>query len=227
VGLGLASVIFLFIQTYSLVRSSIQQGENVHSNIVKNILYSSYTNFFNRVPKGRILNRLSRDIKQLDEVVALSLSNTLLRFVQFLTGLVLMVYSSTPFVLIPAAGICILFYAVRRYFVGCFHQVIRLEKVSNSPVVTGFTTMIGGLTTIRAYRQQQHFLIKQAAVLDNNKKAMLNKLGLEHWFELVTAYLIFILNATCVGYAIFSSGGSSAGFGLLLISMVLTNEEVY
>jgi ATP-binding cassette, subfamily C (CFTR/MRP), member 1 len=127
----------------------------VHSSIVKQLLYSSYTNFFNRVPVGRILNRLGKDIRQLDEVIGLSLSTCLLCFFQFLSGAILMIYASSAYVLIPVAVICFIFYLLRRYYVACFHQVIRMEKVTNSPVVTGFTTAVGGMSTIRAYRKER------------------------------------------------------------------------
>jgi ATP-binding cassette, subfamily C (CFTR/MRP), member 1 len=155
IGLGLSSMIFLFIQTYSLVVSSVHQGGKVHSSILKQLLYSSYTNFFNRVPMGRILNRLGKDIRQLDETIGLSLSTCLLYFFQFLSGIILMVYSSSAYVLIPVAVICFIFYLLRRYFVTCFHQVIRMEKVTNSPVVSGFTTAVGGLTSVRAYGKKR------------------------------------------------------------------------
>jgi ATP-binding cassette, subfamily C (CFTR/MRP), member 1 len=148
-------MVFLFIQTYSLVLSSVQQGESVHSSIAKQVLYSSYTNFFNRVPVGRILNRLGKDIRQLDEIIGLSLSTCLLYFVQFLSGITLMVYASSAYVIIPFVVICFIFCLLRRYFVGCFHQVIRMEKVTSSPVVTGFTTAVGGLATIRAFKKEK------------------------------------------------------------------------
>lgn len=203
--------------------SSINQGKTVHNSIVKQLLYSSYTEFFNRVPKGRILNRLGKDIRQLDEIVGLGFSSCLLYFVQFLSGVILMVYSSSAFLLIPTFVVCVIFYGIRRLFVNCYHQVIRLEKVANSPVITGFTTMISGLTTIRAYQQQHFFLEAHAKNLDENKKMTFNKCGLECLFELAMTILIFVLNASCIGYVMFSNSSTSSSFGLLLISMVLAN----
>jgi ABC-type multidrug transport system fused ATPase/permease subunit len=223
VGLALSSMVFLFIQTYSLVISSVQQREKMHSSILKQLLYSSYTNFFNRVPMGRILNRLGKDIQQLDEVIGLSLSTCLLSFVKFVSGVIIMIYASSAYVIIPVAVICFIFYLLRRYFVGCFHQVIRMEKVTNSPVVTGFTTAVGGLTTVRAYRKEEYFMEMQAKCLDDNNKAVFNKYGLESWYMIAMSCLMFILNTVCIGIAMFSKSSTSSSFGLLLVSMILAN----
>jgi ATP-binding cassette, subfamily C (CFTR/MRP), member 1 len=216
-------MLFLFIQTYSLVLSSVQQGESVHNSIAKQVLYSSYTNFFNRVPVGRILNRLGKDIRQLDEVIGMSLSTCLLYFFQFLSGIIIMIYASSPYVLIPIAVICFIFYHLRRYFVGCFYQLIRMEKAANSPLITGFTTAVGGLTSLRAYRKEEHFIEMQAKCLDEYKKAMLNRYGLECWFAVVMCCLLFVLNSVCVGIGMFSKGSTSSSFGVLLISMIIAN----
>jgi ABC-type multidrug transport system fused ATPase/permease subunit len=149
---------------------------------MKHILYSSYTNFFNRVPIGRIINRLSKDLKELDEIVGKSLSMCLIYFVQLLSAMTLMIYCSTYFASIPLVTIFVLTYFIRKYYKSALHQVIRLEKISNSPVVSGFTTAVTGLTTIRAYKQEASFIEMQAHRLDENKKILFNKFGLEAWF---------------------------------------------
>jgi ABC-type multidrug transport system fused ATPase/permease subunit len=56
---------------------------------------------------------------------------------------------------------------------------------------------------------------------------MLNRFGLEGWFEVVSSCLIFVMNAVCIGIGMFSKNASSSSFGLLLISMILANEQMY
>jgi ABC-type multidrug transport system fused ATPase/permease subunit len=219
----IGSTIFVFINVCVLVISSIQQGREVHSSIIKRVLYSSYTNFFNRVPIGRILNRLGRDVKEIDEVVGTSLRSSLLYFVQILSALALIIYSSTYLAFISFVCIFAICFFIRKYYVSALHQITRLEKITNSPVVSGFTTVVGGLTTVRAYKQENYFLEMQAQYLDENKKMLLNKYGLEAWFELMLMCIIFGLNAFCIGYGMFSSTSTSSSFGLLLLSLLNIN----
>lgn len=130
------------------------------------------------MPIGRIINRLSKDIKDLDEVIGASLGYCLLYFVQILSGLILVVYSSTYFALIPVFIMTVASYFLRKHYVLALHQTSRLEKITNSPLVSGFTTAVNGLTTIRAFKQENYFLERQALLLDENKKMVMNKYGL-------------------------------------------------
>jgi ABC-type multidrug transport system fused ATPase/permease subunit len=65
-GLTLSSNIFIFLQALVLTFAGVRQGRNVHNNIIKGLLYADLIRFFNRVPLGRILNRLNKDLKELD-----------------------------------------------------------------------------------------------------------------------------------------------------------------
>jgi ABC-type multidrug transport system fused ATPase/permease subunit len=227
IGFSIGSILFIFIEIYVLLISNIYQGREVHSTIIKRVLYSSYTNFFNRVPIGRILNRLGRDIKELDEIVGISLNYCFLYFVQILSSISLIIYSSTYFAFIPLVIVFVIFFFLRRYYVRALHQITRLEKITNSPVISGFTTVVSGLTTVRAYKQENYFLEMQAKYLDENKKMLFNKYGLEAWFELMLIYVIFGFNVFCVGYGMFSSSSTSSSFGLLLLSLLNVNELIY
>lgn len=46
-----------------MVFSSNSQGKKVHDKLMKSLLYASLSNFFNRVPIGRIVNRLTKDLR--------------------------------------------------------------------------------------------------------------------------------------------------------------------
>jgi len=46
-----------------MIMSSAQQGMTVHKSMIKGLLYASLSNFYNRVPVGRIINRLTKDLR--------------------------------------------------------------------------------------------------------------------------------------------------------------------
>lgn len=64
--LSIFSNLFIFFRAYTLVRSGAKQGERVHRGMMKSLLYASLSNFYNRVPVGRIINRLTKDLRELD-----------------------------------------------------------------------------------------------------------------------------------------------------------------
>jgi len=57
------SVILFGIRSFILFFSGIKQGKIIHKKMIRSLLYASINNFYNRVPIGRILNRLSKDLR--------------------------------------------------------------------------------------------------------------------------------------------------------------------
>jgi ATP-binding cassette subfamily C (CFTR/MRP) protein 1 len=60
---AISATIFSGTQSYILVISGIKQGRTIHKQVIKALLYTSLTKFYHRVPMGRILNRLSKDLR--------------------------------------------------------------------------------------------------------------------------------------------------------------------
>ena len=61
------SNVFVFLHSIIAVKSSLKQGKLVHTNMIKGLIYASLTNFFNRIPEGRIVNRITKDLTEIDE----------------------------------------------------------------------------------------------------------------------------------------------------------------
>ena len=121
--------------------------------MIKNLLYASLGNFYNRVPTGRIVNRLTKDLRELDETIMYSFLFFFINLVEVLQVLAICAYSTTPLVLIPIAVIGYLANMLRRYYLKTQMEVSRFEKSTNSPVVSGILSTISGLSTIRAYKK--------------------------------------------------------------------------
>ena len=63
-GAHLLKMGFLFVATYfTLIIGLKKQSRKVHRQMIKRLLYASLNNFFNRVPTGRIINRLTKDLR--------------------------------------------------------------------------------------------------------------------------------------------------------------------
>jgi hypothetical protein len=53
----------MLIRAYTLITGGIRLGATSHKKIIKALLYAPLINFYNRVPMGRIVNRLSKDLR--------------------------------------------------------------------------------------------------------------------------------------------------------------------
>jgi ABC-type multidrug transport system fused ATPase/permease subunit len=134
-----------------MMRVGIRQGLVAHTKMIKGLIYASIPEFFDRVPIGRILNRASKDITEIDENVEYAFGWMLVKVFGLTGNLIICVYASTPYVLIPIVVFLVICYRAQCYYMKTKRECVRLESVSNSPIVSGFTESIVALPTIRAY----------------------------------------------------------------------------
>jgi len=125
VGFSIGSGIFILLRAYKLVMAGARQGHIVHRRMMKALLYASLGNFFNRVPVGRIINRLTKDLRELDEVIGFKIGNVLVSSFSLLGNLVICVYGSTPFILIFIALVGFFAYRMRKYYMRTQIEVSR------------------------------------------------------------------------------------------------------
>jgi ATP-binding cassette, subfamily C (CFTR/MRP), member 1 len=146
--------------------------------MIKGLLYASLSNFFNRVPTGRIMNRLTKDLRELDEAIMSALWFVLMCLAILLICLTICIYTTSFLGVVPVIVITYISNRVRRYYLKTQREVSRFEKSTNSPVVQGFLSAISGLATIRAYNKGHEFIDCQNSCLDVNKKVRLTRSGL-------------------------------------------------
>jgi ATP-binding cassette, subfamily C (CFTR/MRP), member 1 len=184
--------------------------------MMKSLLYASLGNFFNRVPLGRIISRLTKDLRELDEIIGTRVANLLVCFFRLLGNLTICVYSSTPLILLPMVLVALIAHKVRNYYMKSQIEVARYEKSTNSPIVSGFISTVAGLSSIRAYRMTHQFMDRQAKNLDRNKRVRLTRTGMESWFSINLSYLSFFINMGSIGYCLLSGNTNASLAGLLM-----------
>ena len=82
--------------------------------------------FYNRVPIGRILNRLSKDLREVDEALGYAVGNTLVNFFRLSSGLVICIYASTPLVIIPCIIVGFVCLKLNTYYLKSQRECVRL-----------------------------------------------------------------------------------------------------
>lgn len=87
--------------------------------------------FFNTNPSGRILNRFSKDMGQVDEILPSVMMDVFQIFLQ-LTGIVVIVALVNPYLMIPTVAIGVIFYYIRRYYLNTSRSVKRIDATSKS-----------------------------------------------------------------------------------------------
>ncbi|XP_037708508.1 probable multidrug resistance-associated protein lethal(2)03659 [Drosophila subpulchrella] len=138
---------FLF---YNLaMKASIRLHNSMFRGICRASMY-----FFNTIPSGSILNRFSKDMGQVDEVLP-PLMMTVIQDFLSLAGNILVISIVNPLFLLPAIAVGVVFYHLRTFYLKTSRDVKRLEANARSPVYSHFAASLTGLPTIRAFGAQK------------------------------------------------------------------------
>ncbi len=73
-----------------------------------------------------------------------------------------------PWVLYAFPILCIAGYMILLYFAPAVKQVNRIESVTKSPMLSFFSETISGASTIRAFKKESEFILKNNQILNKS-----------------------------------------------------------
>lgn len=107
--------------------------------MLSNLLFSPLNEFFDRVPLGRILNRLSKDLNTVDANLLVILANYMVFLFFLITNVVVIVYCTKVWVLFPILAFLIGILLLKNYYMKPNKELVRLEGITKSPIVSCFS----------------------------------------------------------------------------------------
>ncbi|XP_029207815.1 multidrug resistance-associated protein 1-like [Acropora millepora] len=198
-GLGFSQAVFLLFGSISMAIGSRIASRQLHHKMLVNIMHSPMS-FFETTPQGRIMNRFSKDISGIDDVVPQTLMVFLRTFFNVIGAMFTISYA-TPIFLVVILPLLALYVLVQRLYVSSSRQLKRIESVSRSPIYSNFLETINGTTTIRAFGQQQRFIHDNYFIVDENQVAYYPSVSSNRWLAI---RLEFVGNLVIFFAALFS-----------------------
>ncbi|KAJ1130883.1 hypothetical protein NDU88_009227 [Pleurodeles waltl] len=213
--LGILQGILVMISSFTLGMAGIGAARKLHETLLHNKLRTPQA-FYDTTPIGRIINRFSKDIYVIDEVIP----PTILMFLgTFFTSVstMIVIISSTPLFAIVIVPLAFAYIFVQRFYVATSRQLKRLESVSRSPIYSHFSESITGASIIRAYGRQQSFIHLSDKKVDENQKCYYPGLVSNRWLGVRVE---FLGNCVVLFAALFAViGRSSLNAGLVGLSV--------
>lgn len=123
----------------------------LHGKLLHNVMRLAMS-FFDTTPSGRILNRFSKDIDVIDNILPMTIQFWISMFFNVLAILVIITYS-TPWFLTVFLPIGVVYYLIQVFYVATSRQLKRIESITLSPIYNHFSETITGQSTIRAYAE--------------------------------------------------------------------------
>ncbi|KAJ3053869.1 hypothetical protein HK097_003202 [Rhizophlyctis rosea] len=215
--IGLASIIAQQITYLLEAYGAYHASKRLHDSLLRRVI-AAPVRFFDTTPLGRIVNRFSKDIGTIDSeliwMVAFFVMMLLGAFVtMFVVGFV------TPLFLLAIAPIAVVYFIVANRYLNCSRELKRLDSVSRSPIYSLFSETLAGCATIRAYGDEERFMIDNRKRIDANHRAFWYLWGSNRWLafriDFVAAVAVF-----CVGIALLV-GDADAGWAGLSFSYAM------
>ena len=151
-----ASFMFAIFRAYGVLSLSLRCSEYLHDRMVVAVLQAPAL-FFDSNPVGRILNRFSKDVGCIDEL----LPKTFLMSIQLtllLVASVLVPAVTNPWLLFAVVPVSVIATLISGYYLKTSRELKRLESICRSPVFSHISETLDGLETIRTRGRQRDFL---------------------------------------------------------------------
>ncbi|XP_066291275.1 multidrug resistance-associated protein 1-like isoform X11 [Branchiostoma lanceolatum] len=197
--LGIAQGLFSMCSSFALAIGALFASTTLHASLMNNILHLPMA-FFDTTPLGRVLNRFSRDIYTVDQIIPMCMQMFLYTFLSTFSTVIVMTYS-TPLILVAVVPSVLLYLFIQRFYVATSRQLKRIESISRSPIYSHFGETVQGTSTIRAYDREQQFFFQNQAKVDENQVAYYPMIVSNRWLAL---RLEFVGNCIVLFAALFA-----------------------
>eukprot|EP00935_MAST-01C_sp_MAST-1C-sp1_P002445 g2445.t1 len=196
-GLVGATAVLGVARSFSFYHLAVWASQRLHGRMLRAVLFTS-TAFHFTNPIGRVLNRFSKDLGFMDDVLPFTAFECL-QIAGMAAGSVALGCMASPYVTIAVLPLLWVFVKLRNFYLASSREVKRLEAVSRSPIYSLFSEMLAGLPTIRALdgsqRQWQRELRER---LDANSRGYFCFLATSRWLgirldALVVVFLALVL----------------------------------
>lgn len=183
-----ALVVSIFLvaisRSISFYQTSVRASQNLHDSMFNGCVSTSMR-FYDTNPSGRILNRFSKDMGSVDELLPKAILDAT-QIILSMIGTIIVTVVVNPMFLIPLAVLGVIFIYLRKIYLKTSKNIKRLEGITRSPVFSHLAASLAGLPTIRAFAAQGE-LIKE---FDSHQ-------------DIHTAsFYMFITSSTAFGFAL-------------------------
>uniref|UniRef100_A0A9J7X7A9 ATP-binding cassette, sub-family C (CFTR/MRP), member 3 n=1 Tax=Cyprinus carpio carpio TaxID=630221 RepID=A0A9J7X7A9_CYPCA len=167
--LGISQGVLVMFSSFTLALGKIQAARKLHQTLLDNKFHTPQS-FFDTTPIGRIINRFSKDIYVIDEVLPSTILMFLGTFFASVSTMIVII-CSTPIFALVIGPLALIYVFVQRFYVATSRQLKRLESVSRSPIYSHFSETITGTSVIRAYGRNAAFVLMSDMKVDENQKS--------------------------------------------------------
>ncbi|XP_021196505.3 ATP-binding cassette sub-family C member 4 isoform X1 [Helicoverpa armigera] len=149
-------IFFITARAFMFFKVCMTASRNLHNDMFHSML-RGVMRFFDTNSSGRILNRFSKDIGALDELLPRFLLECIQIYLVMFSILALNA-AALIWTLLPTTIILLLFYTILQIYLKSAQGIKRLEGTTRSPVFSHMSATLNGISTIRSAGAEQRLI---------------------------------------------------------------------
>ncbi|KAL4158806.1 hypothetical protein PRNP1_004580 [Phytophthora ramorum] len=189
VGIVCGAALLVFVSCLSFMEICMKCSVKIHFKHLHKVIAAPITTFFDVTPIGRILNRFSRDLDEVDNPLPYWALWLLLCIFQVASSFIVCAVVN-PFVLfiyIPVGYGC---WFAAKVFQTSARELKRLDGTTRSPFLNLLSETISGIETVRAYKMVDAFAIRCEELLNHNITMYFHVQTASRWFDMRTDWFV-------------------------------------
>eukprot|EP00536_Pseudo-nitzschia_multiseries_P002508 jgi/Psemu1/235755/estExt_Genewise1.C_340013 len=231
--LYLVEIALTFFKSVVPVLFALKASKKFFSALLDSMLMAPMT-FFDTTPVGRIVNRFSKDINTVDELLVTNFKQLMSITFSIVTSIVVLLTTVPQLsIILPFLGI---FYKQQHsYFSRSNRELKRIDSTARSPIFNLFGEALNGYSTIRAFEAEPALSSRMANFLDKQQHAYyLLKVG-NCWLGVRLEFLgTLLIGFGCLGFVLLKQAkpdvdpvfASMAGLALSYL-LSITSQLLY
>ncbi|KAK9090191.1 hypothetical protein Sjap_023368 [Stephania japonica] len=196
------SSLFVLCRAVLLSTAAIKTAHKIFLGMI-NSVFRAPISFFDITPSSRILNRSSTDQGTVDTDIPYRVAGLAFALIQLLSVIFLMSYA---------------------YYITTARELARMVGIRKAPIQHHFSESIAGVTTIRSFKQEHRFVMKNLDLIDDYSRVTFHNYATMEWlcvrinflFNLVFFIVLIILVSLPRSAISPSLAGLAATYGLNL-----------
>lgn len=224
--LGIVAVAAVFCNYWVfLVWTIPRSSSKLHKQLLDGVMDAPYSFFVDTDP-GITLNRFANDMSLIEIQLAGAVVQTLFG-TGICVGATMLIAAGAEYVGVFIPLILAILYLLQKFYLRTSRQLRFLELETQAPLLAHFQETLTGVTTIRAFRWQQHSHQQCAALLDRAQRPFYLLLCVQRWLNLVLDLVMAAMAVAVVAFAItLRSTASSSSVGLSLLNILGFNTHL-
>ncbi|XP_038051020.1 multidrug resistance-associated protein 5-like [Patiria miniata] len=213
---AVGSLAVIAFRCFVYAKMTLRASSNLHKKVFKKVVLSPMS-FFDTTPLGRILNRFSKDLDELDVTLPFTINpfvnNSLLILFSLLT--VTFVF---PHLLIGLVIIFLIFFLLNFFFRHGVRELKKFDNLARSPWFSHITTTVQSLPTIHAYGKQREFIQRFHVQLDDSTNVLILFYLTNRWLAIRFDFITILLTGATALLVVLTHGSIPAATAGLAIS---------